>query len=417
MYKIIENFKTEKTQKRLVLFCVSLVVCFGAVYINLYLGINIVYTHLFYLPILIAGIWFYKKVLFLGAFFGFLHIILDFIEKGQVFPDVLLRIAVIMLFSATLRYLSGLIAMREGQISIERQTLANLVKSIGDGVIAVDLDMKITEINEVAERIIGWTHEESIGRHLSDVFLLSHECEEYEVDNPVEEVLRTGEVCYMSNHAVLTNREGRRINVEDSASPIKNLFGEITGVVIVFRDVTERKAQRDRIKFVSHHDILTGLYNRRFMEEIIEQIDKECNYPLTIAMGDLNNLKLINDAFGHLEGDKAIKAFGSIISQNVRDEDLVVRWGGDEFLILMPSTTPGEASVVINRIENDCARKEMPNGYLSVSFGISTKNSECGGIWEIFKRAEDKMYRKKLNESPSVRSKTIRMAMNTLFEK
>lgn len=395
----------------------SLFVCLVGAYVNLVLGVRVVYTHLFYLPIMVTGVFHPRWSLRAGFFFGMLHVLLGVLDSGAVTADMGVRFAIMVLFAGVLQTLGGKIAEQNRQVDAEKETLRNLVQSIGDGVLAVDLDKRVTEMNEVAEALTGWTAVEALGRPLKEVFPLSHECASFKVANPVDEVLRTDRVCFMSNHAVLTDRSGTRRNVEDSASPIKSAGGVTTGVVLVFRDVTERKAQRERIRYLSYHDELTGLYNRRFLEERLRDPGRAVRLPAAIVMGDLNNLKMINDAFGHLAGDGALKAAAGILSAHSGEGSAAVRWGGDEFVLFLEGTGRKEVQSLVRRMETACALAEIPGGRLSVAFGWALKEKAGQDVWQVFKKAEDHMYRKKLNDYSSVRGETLQMAMEALYEK
>lgn len=150
------------------------------------------------------------------------------------------------------------------QLAIERNKYLQILLSIGDGVMVVD-DKGIVEVlNKVAEEKIGISSEAAIGRHYKEIFAISHEDSNKTITDPIAEVFLTDTVQELENHAVLTSLDGKKYNIEDSAAPIKDGHGATSGVVMVFRDVTEKKQQTKKIKYLSFHDHLTGLYNRRF---------------------------------------------------------------------------------------------------------------------------------------------------------
>ncbi|HHY25139.1 MAG TPA: diguanylate cyclase [Desulfitobacterium dehalogenans] len=177
------------------------------------------------------------------------------------------------------------------------------------------------------------------------------------------------------------------------------------------------KEKQERIEYLSYHDQLTGLYNRRFLEEELSRIDFTQDLPVTITMADVNGLKLVNDSFGHAYGDRLIRKVAEVIQGGCRQEDLVARIGGDEFIILMPRTNEFEARRVIKGIKAMALQEKIGGLELSVSFGYETMESSEVKINEILKKAEDYMYKNKLSESPSVRSKTIDTIIKTLHEK
>jgi PAS domain S-box-containing protein len=122
-----------------------------------------------------------------------------------------------------------------------------ILKSIGDAVIATDKEGKVVFLNSVAESLTGWSHEEANGRYLEEVFNIINEKTRKKVENPVSKVLASGNVVGLANHTLLINKSGKEIPIDDSGAPIKNEEGLITGVVLVFRDITERKLARLRL--------------------------------------------------------------------------------------------------------------------------------------------------------------------------
>ncbi|MHC1694726.1 MAG: transporter substrate-binding domain-containing protein [Eubacteriales bacterium] len=303
------------------------------------------------------------------------------------------------------------------KLEVERNKYLSTLVSIGDGVIVVGLNERIEMINKVCAEMTGWTEDEAKGMYYKDVFRLTHENPEYEIINPVDEVLKSGITHELSNHAILTSKDGRVYMLEDSASPIKNLENEMLGVVLVFRDVTQKRNQRKQIEYLSFHDSLTGLYNRRFFEEEIKRLDTPRNYPLTIIMADLNGLKLTNDAFGHHEGDILLKQTANLLKTHLRGDDISARWGGDEFAVLMPQTTSEDAEKIVKRIIKGTNKISTNKGILSIAFGWETKTDSTMDIESVFKNAEEYMYKKKISESQGVRGLTIKTIINTLFEK
>lgn len=303
------------------------------------------------------------------------------------------------------------------KLEIEKNKYLSTLVSIGDGVMVVGLNEKIEMINKVCAEMTEWSEEEAKGMYYKDVFRLSHENPEYDILDPVAEVLKSGITHELSNHAILTSKNGRVYMLEDSASPVKNLQNEMLGVVLVFRDATQKQQQRRHIEYLSFHDALTGLYNRRFFEEEMKRLDTLRNYPLTIIMADLNGLKLTNDAFGHYEGDKLLKQTANLLKTYLRAEDITARWGGDEFVILMPQTTSEQAEKIVHRIIEGANKFNTSKGILSIAFGWETKIDNTMDLENVFKNAEEYMYKKKISESQGVRGLTIKTIMNTLFEK
>jgi diguanylate cyclase (GGDEF)-like protein/PAS domain S-box-containing protein len=302
-------------------------------------------------------------------------------------------------------------------IQKEKDFFNTMLISIGDGVIATDKNRNVTLLNIVAESITGWTKEEALGKQFDDIFNIFNEQTKEVVNNPVKEVLDKGEIIELSENTILISKQGSEIPIEDSAAPIKDKKGDIAGVIIVFRDITEKKKKQKNIEYLSFHDQLTGLYNRRFFEEENKRLDTERNYPLSFVMADVNGLKLTNDAFGHLFGDKLIQKVAEILKKHSRADDIIARIGGDEFVILLPKTNLNEVEKLVNRIKEAVSLEKLESINLSVSFGYETKNTANYPMNEVFKKAENNMYNQKLSESQSAREKIINIIIHKMFEK
>lgn len=302
----------------------------------------------------------------------------------------------------------------ESRLRESERWLATTLKSIGDAVIATDNKGCMTFMNPVAEALTGWGQEEAIGKDLKDIFNIINEKTREAVEDPVTKVLREGAIIGLANHSILIAKDGIETPIDDSAAPIKDDKGNVIGVVLVFRDITERRQAEEQVKYLSFHDKLTGIYNRAYFEEELKRLDTERQLPLSLIMGDVNGLKLVNDAFGHREGDKMLSKVAQIIKDACRKEDIVSRWGGDEFAVVLPRTNRETAIEICERIWKTCSEGYDGPIRPNVAMGTSTKENVSRDIQEILKEAEDMMYRKKLVENVSVRSSIIFSLHKTL---
>ena len=182
-------------------------------------------------------------------------------------------------------------------------------------------------------------------------------------------------------------------------------------------DITKRKQSEDAILYLSYHDQLTGLYNRRFYEEELKRLDTERNFPISLVMADVNGLKLTNDAFGHMAGDKLLQDVATILKHECRSDEIAARIGGDEFMLLLPRTGEAEAEAIVQRIQKEIGRKKNDSMILSVSFGWATKEDVTTDIAAVYIQAEDQMYRHKLSESTSMKRETLKLITKSLYEK
>ena len=185
----------------------------------------------------------------------------------------------------------------------------------------------------------------------------------------------------------------------------------------IVKDITASKESEKEIKYLSFHDKLTDLYNRTYFEEELKRLDTKRQLPLTLVIGDVNGLKLVNDAFGHKEGDKLLKKVTRILKSCCREEDIIARWGGDEFSILLPRNTERDSGEIVNRIRASCLKTDDQKIPLSISLGTSTKINEDCDIRTTVKEAEDRMYRRKLLEREGISSSIISSLERTLQEK
>ncbi len=128
----------------------------------------------------------------------------------------------------------------------------------------------------------------------------------------------------------------------------KSQENEVVGIT---RDITDDYEHRRRIEYLSYHDQLTGLFNRRFFEEELARLDNANNIPFTLVMADVNGLKLINDSFGHDMGDQLLKRMASVLKEACSEEHTISRIGGDEFVILLPRLSGDDAEKLISRIQ------------------------------------------------------------------
>ncbi len=187
--------------------------------------------------------------------------------------------------------------------------------------------------------------------------------------------------------------------------------------LLLTKEIKLRIEREKEILYLGNHDFLTGLYNRRFFEDELKRLDTERNLPLTIIMGDVNGLKLINDSFGHAIGDELLIKLSQVLKKSFRADDIIARVGGDEFMFLLPQTSGIKAEILIDRVKKSLINEKVGNSEVSISFGFEVKTQPEQNTSEILMEAENKMYRQKIYESASMRSNTIEMIMNALYEK
>ncbi|MGM0410319.1 MAG: diguanylate cyclase domain-containing protein [Bacillota bacterium] len=225
----------------------------------------------------------------------------------------------------------------------------------------------------------------------------------------------------VKSEEIVKNANGEKRILSITKTPKLNKDGKVDYVVCSAIDITEQRKKEEKIKYISYHDSLTGLYNRSFLEEEIKRLNVKRKLPITLIMADLNGLKLINDSYGHKKGDELLINAADVLKDSCRKEDIISRWGGDEFLILLAKTTKEDGNKIIERIKNKAANFSKNNSEdnipLSIALGAATKNNENENIYDILEDAEDKMYKNKLMESSNFKSNIVKTLLKTLNEK
>lgn len=204
---------------------------------------------------------------------------------------------------------------------------------------------------------------------------------------------------------------------ENLKVPVINEDGEVWGIVGLSRDITERKKLENKLRYLSYTDSLTGLYNRSSFDEKLNKYNQEKYLPLGIIMGDVNGLKLVNDTLGHLEGDKLIKSISNVLRDVCSNRGSVFRWGGDEFMILLPNCSEQLCENIMKEILDKCKHYDYEFIQLSIALGESVKNSTSQNIYECIKEVEEKVYRRKLLDKKSIRSSITDSLIKSLQEK
>ncbi|MEA4964702.1 MAG: diguanylate cyclase [Oscillospiraceae bacterium] len=217
----------------------------------------------------------------------------------------------------------------------------------------------------------------------------------------------------------VTCPNGKEMILETIKTPYFDAQGNVIGLLGVSRDVTERKEEEKRILYLSYHDDLTGLFNRTYFFKAIAELDNAEHLPFSIIVGDINGMKLINDVYGHVQGDTLIQNTAEILSRCGRAGDVVTRTGGDEFSILLPNTDGNDAERLIKEMKirfKNLAQNIQP-AFVDISFGCATKRKESESFKATMTLAEDQMYRGKLLTRQSQHSHILATIKTLMLEK
>ncbi|WP_018150110.1 EAL domain-containing protein [Leeia oryzae] len=245
------------------------------------------------------------------------------------------------------------------ELATQHELLRVTLQSIADAVITTDVHQNIRWLNPVAEQLTGWSNQEAEGQPLDHVFKIANEKTRQPIANPVAICLAQGQQVGSSHHhAMLISRFGAEFGIEDSASPIRTESGDLLGVVLVFRDVTEQRRLSSEMTFRATHDPLTGLINRTEFESTLQQFlsrAQEEHSEHALMYIDLDQFKLVNDACGHAVGDLLLQQVSKLLEDTIRSRDILARLGGDEFAVILEYCPAEQAQRVAQQI---CDRME-----------------------------------------------------------
>lgn len=281
----------------------------------------------------------------------------------------------------------------------EKERLRVTLYSIGDAVICSDTAALVTFMNPVAEQLTGWTAAEALGRPIADIFRLRDGVTDVELPNPIEGCLRELKPYYVKGDTNMVNREGRYLNIQDSAAPIRNADGELLGAVLVFQDVTRARELEHELEQSARHDVLTGLPNRLALEQSLAAACDEVvatRRRFALAFMDLDRFKILNDSAGHEAGNALLVEVARCISTLVGDNDLTVRLGGDEFAILLADRTIDEAESLARTLI--CALSALTFSWdgkpyhVTASIGLAEITDGTIAVSELMSRADVACY-------------------------
>lgn len=258
-----------------------------------------------------------------------------------------------------------------------------------DPVVMLDEKFFIIDINYAFKNKFGFEKRGVVGKKLDEVF---NEAKEVYGHKDLINKLLDGETVI---------KEGTRYDNEGNSIEciIKNIpvieDNELVGGYVIYNDITERKKEEEKIKYLSFHDQLTGLYNRRYFEDVISRLDRSRKLPVGVITADIDNLKQINDLYGHNIGDEYIKKTAKVIKSSVREEDIASRIGGDEFAIILPEVERQDISSIKDRIQEKIENIDIKDFDFSISIGFEIKTSQDKKLDEIISNCDKKMYKMK----------------------
>ena len=274
---------------------------------------------------------------------------------------------------------------------------------------------KITNINQSYVTMLGYTEkEEMLGRTWEE---FTHP-DDKAVSKATTDKFAKGVVGPLSMDKRFLRKDGEILWANLSLSVFSTEDREQSESLCMTVDITERKHYEQKILYASNHDALTGLYNRVHFEEYVRDLKLGEDQMLTVAFGDVNGLRILNEAFGRDEGNRLLSRIARILEKNLPKGDYVSRVGGDEFALFFFNRSTDQVEALLGAVTADIAALEMMGSVIpSMSFGLSSLDAAQRSINEAIKQAEKDLATRKLVDSPHTRGKAVYAIINTLHEK
>jgi diguanylate cyclase (GGDEF)-like protein/PAS domain S-box-containing protein len=286
---------------------------------------------------------------------------------------------------------------------LERERAQVTLNSIGDAVISTDVAGNVTYLNGVAEGMTGWSRREALGRPLQEVLRIIDGDSREPALNPLSMAVLQNKTVGLSANCVLIRRDGYESAIEDTAAPIHDRRGQVTGAVIVFHDVGLARAMSLRMSYLAQHDFLTGLPNRMLLNDRLKQAMASAarhGTALAVLFLDVDHFKHINDSLGHVVGDQLLKAIAERLVSCVRSSDTVSRQGGDKFVILLAEVARVEdVASTAAKILDTVSRPhhiEQRNLRVTMSMGIGVYPDDGGDAETLLKNADRALFHAKV---------------------
>lgn len=301
------------------------------------------------------------------------------------------------------------------EYSDKESLMVSLLDSIPDLIFYKDQNSIYMGCNKAFEDFAGKIREEIIGHSDFDLF-----------DEKSASLFRAMDIEMMKKKAPNINEEttrssdGHKKVLETLKTPYYNYEGKLLGLIGISRDITERKQKEEEILHLTNHDVLTGLYNRLYFEKALKRIDDSGNLPYSVMVGDINSLKLVNDIFGHDQGNILLREAAALLQTCCRPNDIIARTGGDEFSVILSETDEAAAKSLFEKITEAFYKRSLISGSShlnSISIGYVTKNKNEEEIGKLIKIAEEHMSRRKLLNNKSIHSSLLTTIKTAVFEK
>ena len=281
----------------------------------------------------------------------------------------------------------------------QKQRAEVTLRSIGDAVITTDAAARVEFLNPVAEQLSGWALSEAKDRPLTEILQLIDATTGEPVATPLRQALAENRIVSFGRDVDLVRRDGSRIGIDDSAAPIHDPDGRITGGVLIFRDVSAARDFTRQRSWEAAHDVLTGLVNRREFESLVEvsvASARNAGKHHVVCYMDLDQFKVVNDTCGHAAGDDLLKELAGLLQSRIRESDTLARLGGDEFGLLLDGCSLERAQFIaadlLAAVGDFRFNWDAKVFTIGVSIGLATVTGDSSSSAEVLSMADTACY-------------------------
>jgi diguanylate cyclase (GGDEF)-like protein/PAS domain S-box-containing protein len=317
-----------------------------------------------------------------------------------LFSMIMLAIGILVVLIVVASKVSKQLHKTESDFHFEKERSFTALDSIADAVITTDAQGNIDQLNKAAIKLLGIKHLGDVQQPLEDHLNFKTRLTDNLHANPARQVMESGESIRLHEDTYLIIKENEEIAIELSVAPIYDREQNISGAVLVIKDISEMRALTNELAHQARHDSLTGLLNRREFENRLEQTIHEIrryhDEQAWFCYLDLDQFKIINDTCGHLAGDELLKQIAFKLISITRDVDHIGRMGGDEFTIVLKRCDKITASKIMERVRNElhdmrfCWDNKCFT--VTVSIGIVEITPQSGNVYDVLKAADTACY-------------------------
>lgn len=276
------------------------------------------------------------------------------------------------------------------KLEARERSLSQILENTKDIIYRMDLSGNLTFLSKAWETLLGYPLDASLG---NSVMTYIHPDDERILLDFLEKVKSSRDHESLSDYRFI-KADGTICIFETNASPILE-HGEIVGITGVARDISIFIKKQEEIEFLSYKDQLTKLHNRHYLEKVKEEVKAKENHPLGIITMDMNDLKIVNDTYGHDEGDHLLMRVSDLFRTVFPQNALMFRMGGDEFMIVLPNAVESSVLKMKRQLDDQLESCGRESYKVTMAIGYYVSEDPQEELFEALKKADASMYEDK----------------------